>query len=57
MCSASNVVDSLEDLNDLNNSLPTGEGVEKEKTESLVNSIDFLHLQYRAARAIYASER
>ena len=54
---ASNVIDALEELNQLNNELPAGTTEEETaKVDRLANSIDTLHLLYRAVRALYASE-
>ena len=55
---SSNVIESLEELNRLNNELPVGESEEqKQKSEMLIDFIDYLHLRYRAIRAYHASER
>ena len=57
MVRASNVIDALEELNQLNNELPAGNTEEEAaKVDRLANSIDTLHLLYRAVRALYASE-
>lgn len=51
------MIETLEELNQLNNALPVGETeAEKQKTEALAMSIDSLHLQYRAVRAVFAAE-
>ena len=51
---SSNVIESLEELNKLNNELPEGTAQE---SEAFADSIEILHLKYRAIRAFYASER
>ena len=54
----SNVIEDLEELNELNLNLPEGVTEEqKQSSETLGNTIDSLHLQYRAIRAYYAAER
>ena len=51
------MIDALEELNQLNNELPAGNTEEETaKVDRLANSIDTLHLLYRAVRALYASE-
>lgn len=55
---SSNVIESLEELNRLNNELPFGESEEdKQACEMFSDHIDNLHLRYRAIRAYYAAER
>ena len=52
------MIESLEELNRLNNELPVGETDEqKQKSESLIDFIDYLHLKYRAIRSYHAAER
>lgn len=54
----SNVIEDLEELNELSLNLPEGVTEEqKQSSETLGNTIDSLHLQYRAIRAYYAAER
>lgn len=55
---ASNVIEGLETLNQLNNELPEGtDEKSKEENTHLTETIDYLHLKYRAIRAYYAGER
>ena len=52
------MIESLEELNRLNNELPFGESEEdKQACEMFSDHIDNLHLRYRAIRAYYAAER
>ena len=55
---ASDVNEGFETLNELNNELPEGVNDQsKQENSHLTETIDYLHLKYRAIRAYYAGER
>ena len=52
------MIEGFETLNELNNELPEGvDDQSKQENSHLTETIDYLHLEYRAIRAYYAGER